>query len=60
MQPTVSDPHTSERLDDADSDDIERELFCSEREVSFGIIPFANLDFTRVVRERPNKGGGGT
>jgi len=56
MQRTISDPHRSEQHEDADFDDIERELFCSEREVSFGIIPFANLDLTTIVRERSSRG----
>jgi len=61
MRQTASNPHRSERNDETESDQIEWELSRSDREASFGVIPFANLDLTRLVRQtrgrQRNQGG---
>jgi hypothetical protein len=56
MQQTVIGTDESGQNEGTAFDDSEWELCCSAREASFGFIPFANLDFTRLVKERPNKG----
>jgi len=49
MSQPVTTPETSQG-DETKSDDIESELCGSAREVSFGFVPFANLDLAAVVR----------
>jgi len=55
MQLTVVHPDTSDQDHDSDFDDIEWELCCSAREASLGFVPFANLDFAKVVMELSRK-----
>jgi len=52
----TANPQRSEQNDDTESDDIERELSRSDREASFGFVPFANLDLTRLARQQPGQG----
>jgi len=48
MQQAVRELDAPTQSEDGISDDLEMELHFSDREASFMLVPFANLDFTEL------------